>query len=249
MTWSEVTVVVVAALLLMLWSVWLAASRLDRLHRKVAASRAVLENQLVRRASVAAELASSGLLDPVSSVLVGEAAWAALSAGAEGRAEELAGLPPGLTAVPTGRTAVLGSVGPSGAPGAGGTDGPTPVGGWGTGAAPVAGAGTGALDQAERDQVESELSRTIRTALAEPDEVDVLRADERGAELVAALSAAWYRVHLARRFHNEAVVQAQRMRRKTLVRLLRLHGHAAVPTTVEIDDAWPEAFAQPGELT
>src|SRR5665647_1266523 len=93
MTWSEVTLLVAGAFLVLLWFVWVVASRLDRLHRKVATSRAALENQLVRRASTAAELAASGLLDPVSSILVGEAAWAALSAGGHGRAELAAALP------------------------------------------------------------------------------------------------------------------------------------------------------------
>jgi hypothetical protein len=79
--WSEITVYVTIVLALALWWVWVAASRLDRLHRKVGTSRAVLDAQLVRRATVAAELATSGLLDPVSSVLVGEAAWGALSTG------------------------------------------------------------------------------------------------------------------------------------------------------------------------
>ncbi|HWS57016.1 MAG TPA: hypothetical protein VN257_00625, partial [Actinotalea sp.] len=131
-------------------------------------------------------LASGGLLDPVSSVLVGEAAWAALSArGAE----------PGVA----------------------------------------------------RDLVESELSRTVRAALSDPAEVAVLRAVPAGDELIDALAAAWYRVQLSRRFHNEAVAQTQRVRRKWFVRVLRLSGHAPMPQTVEIDDAWPEAFARPGE--
>lgn len=51
------------------------AQRVDRLHRRVLTSRSMLENQLVRRAEAAAELASSGRLDPASSVVVGEAAW------------------------------------------------------------------------------------------------------------------------------------------------------------------------------
>lgn len=211
MSWSEVTTLVAAALLLLLWWVWVAASRLDRLHRKVSASRAALDTQLVRRASAAAELAASGLLDPVSSVLLAEASWAALSAGAYGRAE-LVQVLPDLSEV----------VAPPAAP-------------------------TGPGDALDRDQAESELSRTARAALADPDDVRVLRADPAGDDLVRALADAWYRVQLSRRFHNEAVAQTQRMRRKVVVRLLRLHGHAMMPTTVEIDDAWPDALARPGE--
>ena len=72
MTWAEWGLLTAVLVVLLLWAVWVEASRLDRLHRKVTASLAVLEAQLVRRASVAVELASSGVLDPVSSVLVGE---------------------------------------------------------------------------------------------------------------------------------------------------------------------------------
>ncbi|MBX9246045.1 hypothetical protein ICW40_14660 [Actinotalea ferrariae] len=208
MTWSEVTVVVVGALLLLLWWIWVAASRLDRLHRKVGASRAALDTQLVRRASAATELAASGLLDPVSSVLLGEASWAALSAGENGGAELVEALPDLRVRVAAPSTA-----------------------------------------RVERDLAESELSRTARAALADEDEVAALTADPLGEALLGALADAWYRVQLARRFHNEAVAQTQRMRRKVLVRLLRLHGHARMPHTVEIDDTWPEALARPGEVT
>ncbi|WP_182111226.1 MULTISPECIES: hypothetical protein [unclassified Actinotalea] len=208
MSWSEVTVLVTGALLLLLWWLWVAASRLDRLHRKVGASRAALDTQLVRRASAAAELAASGLLDPVSSVLVGEASWAALSAGEHGRAELVEALPGVPVGAPSGPDA-----------------------------------------RVERELAESELSRTLRAALADRAEVAALVADPLGEALVGALSEAWYRVQLARRFHNEAVAQTQRMRGKILVRLLRLHGRARMPHTVEIDDAWPQALARPGEVT
>lgn len=205
-TWSEVTLLVAALLLLLLWFVWVFANRLDRLHRKVATSRSVLDDQLVRRASAAAELASSGLLDPVSSVLVGEAAWAALAAGGHGRAELVAALPDLDRMLGPGR--------------------------------PRAGAG----DVVGPDLAESELSRTVREALADDDEVAALMAQPGGAELVEALAGAWYRVQLARRFHNEAVAQAQRVRHKVVVRALRMAGHAPMPQTVEIDDDWPEAL-------
>ncbi len=211
MTWSELTLVVAGAALLLAWFVWVVASRLDRLHRKVATSRAALENQLVRRASVAAELAASGLLDPVSSVLVGEAAWTALSAGGHGRAELVAALPDLERMLRR----------PDGAD-AGRTESSE-------------GSGPG-----ERARAESDLSRTVREALADAAEAEAILAEPGGLELLSALAAAWYRVQLARRFHNEAVAQTQRVRRKVVVRALRLHGHAVMPQTVEIDDAWPE---------
>jgi len=106
MRWSEITVYVTIVLALALWRVWVSASRLDRLHRKVGTSRAVLDAQLVRRATVAAELATSGLLDPVSSVLVGEAAWAALSTGASELPADLLALV-GPDDLPVGGAALL----------------------------------------------------------------------------------------------------------------------------------------------
>lgn len=204
MTWSEAALLATAVLALLLWATWSRAHRLDRLHRKVAASRAALDVQLVRRGSVAAELAASGLLDPASAMIVGDAAWAALSLGRrpdaapdleaiglEGRVERPGGAPPG---------------------------------------------------DPEREQVESELSRALRAVLDDDEAVAVVEDDPTGAELVEALAATWYRVHLARRFHNDAVRQAQRIRRKALVRWLHLAGHAPMPRTVEFDDAWPGSF-------
>lgn len=203
MTWPEIGLLLAAVVLLGAWFAWVVASRLDRLHRKVAGTGAVLDNQLVRRASVAAELAWSGLLDPVSSVLVGEAAWQALGAGG--------GEPGALLELPADLAGSLG--------------------------VPEL-----AADDLDRDQAESELSRTLCAALADPAEVAEIERDPNGAELLAALASSWYRIQLARRFHNEAVAQAQRVRRKALVRLLRMAGHAPMPQTVEIDDGWPDAL-------
>jgi hypothetical protein len=56
------------------------ASRLDRLHARVEGARAALDAQLLRRSSVCLELATSGLLDPASSVLLAEAAHEARAA-------------------------------------------------------------------------------------------------------------------------------------------------------------------------
>ncbi|WP_419993460.1 hypothetical protein [Streptomyces boninensis] len=50
------------------------AGRLDRLHARIDAAKAALDAQLVRRASVAQELATSGLLDPAASIVVYQAA-------------------------------------------------------------------------------------------------------------------------------------------------------------------------------
>lgn len=228
MTWEETVVLVAAGVTLVLWSVWVAASRLDRLHRKVGASRAVVDAQLLRRATVSAELATSGLLDPASAVIVGEAARAALQAGGSAATE-------GPT-VPHELGVLLS--------GAAAKDAPGDVVGGRT-AAPTTSAGRRAQAE-ERGQVESELTDALRAVLDCPDEIADLRADPAGSELLDELSAAWYRVQLARRFHNEAVAQTQRVRRGRLVRLLRLAGHAPEPVTLELDDEWPEALGRPG---
>src|ERR1700733_7344027 len=56
------------------------AGRLDRLHARLEAARFALDAALVRRSSVALELASSGLLDPATSLLLASAAHDARSA-------------------------------------------------------------------------------------------------------------------------------------------------------------------------
>lgn len=231
MSWSEVVVAVVVVVGLLVWWVWVAANRLDRLHRKVGASRAALDTQLVRRASAAGEIAAAGVLDPATSVLVADAAWDALAAGGYGE-DDLALTAPEIAASLR-RTGTATAPRPAPAP-------------------PAAADGQHAVDPGadlpgadERQQAESALSRTLREAFSTP---DALPEDPEGDELVAALVAAWYRVQLARRFHNEAVAQAQRVRRKALVRALRLAGHAQMPQTVEIDDGWPDALPRPGQV-
>ncbi|MDR3068677.1 MAG: hypothetical protein LBU50_04155 [Cellulomonas sp.] len=193
----EVLGLLVIVLVLVFWAIWLRASRLDRLHRKVVAAWAVVTAQLVRRATVAAELATSGLLDPVSSVVLGESAWQALPVSATAS-----------TTAPDTR-AVLGEA---------------------AGAVPGPGA------------AESELTATLTELLSDEQEVDRLRADPLGSELLDQLAAAWYRVQLARLIHNEAVAQAQRVRRGRLVRIFHLAGHAAEPQTLELDDSMPQSL-------
>src|ERR1700722_9299710 len=56
------------------------AGRLDRLHARLEAAPAALDAALVRRSAVALELASSGLLDPATSVLLAGAAHDARAA-------------------------------------------------------------------------------------------------------------------------------------------------------------------------
>lgn len=208
MSWAEPVLAVGVVLALLLWVVWVDASRLDRLHRRVEASRAVLEAQLVRRATVAAELATSGSLDPASAIVVGEAAWAALSAG--GEAPPLGGVASELRAALEGGAAR--AVRSSG------------------------------LDL-DRGQLESDLTGALREVLDDPDEAAALAASEAAGDLLAELGVAWYRVQLARRFHNDAVAQTRQARRGFLVRTLRLAGSASEPVTFDIDDDWPAGLA------
>jgi hypothetical protein len=76
-----VVVIIAAAILLGVYVSW-RAGRLDRLHARVETARAALDAALVRRSSVALELAASGLLDPATSLLVAGAAHDARAAGA-----------------------------------------------------------------------------------------------------------------------------------------------------------------------
>ncbi|MCG0290234.1 hypothetical protein [Streptomyces sp. PSAA01] len=69
--WIAVALVVIAVYLS--WT----AGRLDRLHSRLDAARAALDAQLLRRASVAQELATAGVLDPAASIVLYEAAHAA----------------------------------------------------------------------------------------------------------------------------------------------------------------------------
>ena len=75
----DAIVVVVVVLMLGVYVSW-RAGRLDRLHARLEARRAALDVALVRRSSVALELASSGLLDPATSLLLASAAHDARSA-------------------------------------------------------------------------------------------------------------------------------------------------------------------------
>ncbi|GAA4832819.1 membrane protein [Luteimicrobium xylanilyticum] len=180
MRWSDVAVLGALVLFVVLWLAWAGASHIDRLHRKVYASRLALDAQLVRRAAAARDLASSGLLDPASSVLVATAAYRVL--------------------------------------------------------------GAGELPDLERERAESDLSATLRAVLEDPEDVRRWCEEPDGEVVLGELAGAWYRAQLARRFHNEAVDQTQRRRRRWYVRLLRLAGHAALPQTAELDDASPASL-------
>ncbi|WP_016905465.1 membrane protein [Streptomyces xiaopingdaonensis] len=82
-----ITTLIWIAVVLLLVGVYLSwtAGRLDRLHARIDAARAALDAQLLRRASIAQELATAGVLDPASSMVLYQAAHDARSAEEEQR--------------------------------------------------------------------------------------------------------------------------------------------------------------------
>ncbi len=175
-------VAVVAAVLVVAWYLTFSATRLDRLHARLEGARSALDAQLVRRASVALQIAVSGRLDPASGLLLADAAHEARE---------------------------IGDVG-----------------------------------AADREQVESDLTRALHAAFAEPRVLEAFDADLAGRELARELGSACLRVQLSRRFLNDVVRAARVVRRKKVVRYLRLAGHAAWPATVEFDDSPPESLTR-----
>ncbi len=94
-------------------------------------------------------------------------------------------------------------------------------------------------EEDDREMVESDLTDALEVALT-PDVLAGLRqTDELTRETIARVAAAGTRVQLARRFHNDAVIDVRRVRRQTAVRLFRLAGYAELPSTVEFDDELP----------
>ncbi|MFD0481064.1 hypothetical protein ACFQ46_00540 [Kineococcus sp. GCM10028916] len=167
------TLVVLLLLTALAWYLSATAQRVDRLHRRVETSRAALDAELTRRASAALEYATSGELDPASSLVLADAATASLDAP---------------------RT-------------------------------PAALRDASDADDAHRWRVESDLTRAMEVALPDQDGPGLARVAD-----------AEHRVELARRFHNDAVVQTRRLRAKRVVRWARLAGYARLPETADFLD-------------
>lgn len=226
MTWSEIAVLVIVIVAIGLTIAVTSARRLDRLHRKVVASRLALDSQLLRRAHATGELAASGLLDPVSSVLLADATASVIGVSGDGDHELITAMPDLSELVAAHRDAQK--------------DGLPRL--------AVNQALSGSLGDG-REARESGLTAVVDEVIGDKEESAALYLDEDGAALLGALSSAWYRVQLARRFHNESVLQAQRVRSNPLVRFFRLAGYAAMPTTVELDDGWPAGLRQVTSLS
>ena len=94
------------------------------------------------------------------------------------------------------------------------------------------------------EAAESELSEALRAVFADPDEVRVLRSDPDVGELLGELADDCRKVELARRFHNDIVVNARQLRSRRRVRWFRLSGRAAPLATVDLDDEAPPALVE-----
>lgn len=78
-------------ILLLVWAITGLASRLDRLHHRIAADTKALDAQLVRRASASLELVRLGVLDPATTLVIAETATVILDMnGLTGADRELA---------------------------------------------------------------------------------------------------------------------------------------------------------------
>ena len=93
------------------------------------------------------------------------------------------------------------------------------------------------LGLAERESAESDLTDALNAALTDRTLTELrMRGGARAEELIGRIAAAGLRVQIARRFHNQAVTEVQRVRRKRVVRAFRLAGYAPLPETVEFND-------------
>jgi hypothetical protein len=93
-----------------------------------------------------------------------------------------------------------------------------------------------------REGLESDLTAALMAALSTDVVAEIRAEDAGGAAALHRVEGAGVRVQLARRFHNDAVTDVRRVRRKPVVRLFRLAGHAELPRTVEFDDELPPAL-------
>jgi hypothetical protein len=80
---TDIVIIIAVALLIGVYVSW-RAGRIDRLHARVEMARAALDVTLLRRSSVAMELATSGLLDPATSLLLAGAVHGTRQGGSGG---------------------------------------------------------------------------------------------------------------------------------------------------------------------
>jgi hypothetical protein len=80
---TDIVIIIAIALFIGVYVSW-RAGRIDRLHARVEMARAALDVTLLRRSSVALELATSGLLDPATSLLLAGAVHGTRQGGSGG---------------------------------------------------------------------------------------------------------------------------------------------------------------------
>jgi len=216
---TDIVIVVAAALLIGVYVSW-RAGRIDRLHARVEMARAALDVTLLRRSSVALELATSGLLDPATSLLLAAAVHGTRPGG----------------------YGAAGSPSPGGPGGYGGAGSPSPGGYGGAGSPSISGGGLGGVVPPEeilrpRDLAESDLTRALRAAFSQPDFRSSLSSKEGADELLGEVEATAHQVFLARKFYNDMVAVTRDARRRPLARVLRLSGNAQAPEFFEMDDS------------
>jgi hypothetical protein len=90
--------------------------------------------------------------------------------------------------------------------------------------------------QTGREMAESDLTRTLRTVITQPDFGMSLAGTAGADELLSELEATAQGVFIARKFYNDAVAATISARRRWLARVLRLAGGAPMPEFFEIDD-------------
>jgi hypothetical protein len=95
-------------------------------------------------------------------------------------------------------------------------------------------------DSDGREFAESNLSRSLRAVVDQPDFRDTLATRGDGKAMLDELEAAAQKVTFARRFYNDATATIRGARRRPLARLLPLAGNAPLPEFFEIDDTPPE---------
>jgi hypothetical protein len=226
---ADIILVVAAALFIGVYVSW-RAGRIDRLHARVETARAALDATLLRRSSVALELATSGLLDPATSLLLAAAVHGTRAGGsgpaaAGGKASSV--VPPGH--------ALAGGSGPAAAGGKASSvvpPGHALAGGFGGVVPPGQQSGN-----RPRDLAESDLTRALRAAFSQPDFRSSMSGKEGADELLVEVEEATHQVFLARKFYNDVVALTRDARSRPLVRLLRLSGNAPTPVFFEMDDS------------
>lgn len=254
MTW---TIIVLAILALVLWSFYISwrASRLDRLHNRVEAARTALDLALVRRASAASDLASSGLVDPATSLLLADAVRRARQANPAERDLAESDLTRALRAT-LGEPGVRGELEDgtgNGSPDAGnrapdGRDDVVPA----AGAAAQEGPGALAPGAAQAGTVPAGTAPAGAVPAGTAPAGPVLAgtapvraipqeegpAEEEGAEeLIDEVEKAARQVFIARKFYNDVAGRTIDARRRPLARVLRLSGSAKQPEFFDMDDA------------